>query len=244
MTNANLNAGVIIASYEETEALPVFLHELVRRIHPEHFIVIADDSSVESFQKIKQIGQEISNKSGIKIFYSHSDVKSGRGNAIHRGMRLANEISPMYEFLVECDADGSHSADDIARILQESPRFDLIIGSRYLKKSRIIGWPVSRRVFSLVLNKSIPILTRIRVSDATNGLRRYSRKSVKIQTGHTFKSNGFIRLAEQLKLLQRNGIYAYEVPTTFVNRLIGSSTVTYKEIFASLVGLFRIVISR
>jgi dolichol-phosphate mannosyltransferase len=141
------------------------------------------------------------------------------------------------------DADFSHSPKELIRNLNyfKKNKLDLLISSRYLKDSRIINWPLSRRIFSKLSNILAYLILRINVSDYTNGFRIYSNKSIKIilnKCGNI--GDGFIILSEILLAININKLKIGEIHSKFVNRLRGESNVNIYLIFNSLYGLFKL----
>ena len=113
--------------------------------------------------------------------------------------------------------------------------------SRYLKGSKIINWPLRRRIFSFLSNKLAYFLLRVKVSDYTMGYRIYSKKAVK----HIIKNcgkigDGFIVLSEILFSLNQAKFKIKDTKTIFINREKGSSTVNVRLILNSLIGLFKL----
>ena len=113
--------------------------------------------------------------------------------------------------------------------------------SRYLKGSKIINWPLRRRIFSFLSNKLANFLIRAKVSDYTMGYRIYSMKAI-IQVANNCGKvgSGFIVLSEILAELHSNNYKIKDTKTTFVNREKGDSTVGLKLIYESLIGIFKI----
>jgi dolichol-phosphate mannosyltransferase len=236
-----LKNALIIASYKEVDALPILLKELVEFLDESDVVVIADDSPTEFRTRLQNDCESVFQNSKSSFLLSFGETKSGRGNAVRRGMGMALDKYPEIKFVIEMDADSSHQPADIQNVRNSISEADLIIGSRYLKASKIIGWPLSRRIFSRTLNLLIPRLLGIDVKDITNGLRRYKTRSAELFLAAEPKNSGFTYLSEQALILHRAGCLIEEVPTTFVNRTIGKSTVTYKEIISSLRGIFQLV---
>ena len=91
---------------------------------------------------------------------------------------------------------------------------------------------------SILSNALARILLNVGVSDYTNGYRIYSKKSVSLITKKCGKiGDGFIVLSEILLLIKLNKLKIGEVPTIFVNRKRGESSVNFKLIIQSLFGL-------
>ena len=141
------------------------------------------------------------------------------------------------------DADFSHSPTELIRNLKYFTKnnLDLLISSRYLKDSRIINWPLSRRVFSKLSNILANLVLRINISDYTNGFRIYSNNSIKVilkKCGNI--GDGFIILSEILLAIYINKLKIGEIHSKFVNRLRGESNVNIKLILNSLYGLLKL----
>ena len=164
----------------------------------------------------------------------------GRGSAIRYGFEYANKHS--FDYTIEMDSDCSHDPNEIKFLLQRitNKNYDLVIGSRYLKKSKIIGWPIKRKVFSKLANLLAQFLFGFDISDYTNGFRVYNSRSITELLKYEIKNNGFIYLTETLIILKKKKYRIGEYPTIFINRKSGISSLRLKEIINSLLGIFKI----
>jgi dolichol-phosphate mannosyltransferase len=241
--NALASNIIIIPSYNETLALPELLKELRLGLTHHDAVIVMDDSPLEISNEVETKCREAVRDSQFDFKFYNSQYKSGRGAAVRRGMKIAFSEFPNFRTVIECDADGSHRAEDILKIKNSLSKADLLVGSRYLTSSEIIGWPASRRIFSWSLNKSIPRLTGVRLRDITNGLRRYSKSAVEAILSETQVNKGFIYLSEQAIVISRASLVISEEPIVFVDRTLGSSTVTWREISNSLIGIFKLVLA-
>lgn len=238
--STEITTVIVIPSYNETLALPQLLRDLKPGLSSKDAVVIMDDSSKEVSEEINQRCLEAIAESDFEFRFETSGSKSGRGAAIRKGMIMTLAEFPNVQYLVECDADGSHRPSDILKIKTSSSRADLLVGSRYLPSSKIHGWPISRRVFSWALNRIIPRIMRVELHDITNGLRRYSRVAIEKIVSEPQVNSGFIYLSEQAVQLNRAGLNIEEEPIVFVDRTLGVSTVTWREIVASLRGVLNL----
>lgn len=228
---------IAIPTYYESETVPILLRKLVKYLNQTDAILIIDDSPLDVYNLTRSNVLKSIESPHCSLFFLPSLNKSGRGAAIRRGMIVATEMFPQFEFFLECDADGSHQAVDINRVLNSSTKFDLVIGSRYLPKSKIHGWSITRKIFSRVLNVLIPNLFKIPVKDVTNGLRRYSKLSVSKIIAKIPINLGFTYLTEQALIVSQHRLPILEVDIQFAERVAGISSVTWKEIFNSLRGV-------
>ena len=141
------------------------------------------------------------------------------------------------------DADFSHDPKEILRNLKffKDNKLDLLIASRYMKKSKIINWNIIRKIFSRLSNILAKFLLRIKVTDYTNGFRFYSvRSAKKIIKDCGRIGDGFIVLSEILMVINSNNFKIDEIESVFVNRNRGESSVNLKLVIYSFLGLLKL----
>jgi dolichol-phosphate mannosyltransferase len=228
---------IAIPSYNEVTSLPILIKKLSLFLNSEDAVLILDDSPPDNQGKIQSlVTNSFSDSKGMLLFLN-SDKKLGRGLAVRRGMQLCKINFPNFKYFIECDADGSHQVLDIVKLRDHESKADLLIGSRYLPESQIIGWSMQRKIFSRLLNFIIPKLLQIPVKDITNGLRRYSPRTIDYILMFNPINTGFTYLSEQILIVHAKGLSILELPIIFIDRVSGKSTVTYKEIVNSIKGI-------
>ena len=85
-----------------------------------------------------------------------------------------------------------------------------------IKNSKIINWPLSRRILSKLSNILARLLLSVPVNDYTNGYRFYSRSAAKTIISKCNKTGGgFIVLSEIILVLWKNGFKIHEIKSTF-----------------------------
>ena len=226
------NIAIVIPTYKEKDNIFKLTNKILK-IHPKTIIYVIDDTKDENLKKY------FKNK---KIKYFLRKNQKGRGSAVLYGLKksLKNTTSKIF---IEMDADFSHDPNELkSKILFfKKKNLDLLISSRYLKKSKIINWSLQRLLFSKLSNLLARYLLNVGVTDYTNGYRVYSRRSVKLITKKCGKiGDGFIVLSEILLMIKLNNFKIHEVPTIFVNRKRGQSSVNFKLIIQSLIGLIKL----
>ena len=231
-----MRIGFILPCYNEFENIFILIKQ-IKKIFNEHLIIVVDDSSTNEIKK------KIVKYKNVKYFKRKS--KSGRGSAVIYGMRnILKEKNINY--VVEIDTDLSSHPKELPKNIKilKKKKLDLLIMSRYLKGSKIINWPLRRRIFSFLSNKLAYFLLRIKVSDYTMGYRIYSKNAVKHVVKNCGKvGGGFIVLSEILAELNYANFKIKDTKTTFINREKGSSSVNIKLIYQSLIGIFKIYIN-
>lgn len=233
----SIKCVIAIPSYNEVTSLPILIKELSLVLNSDDAVLILDDSPLDNQGKIKSLVTNSFSDSKGTLLFLNSDKKLGRGSAVRRGMQFCKKDFPNFKYFIECDADGSHQVLDIVKVRDHESQVDLLIGSRYLPESQIIGWSLQRKIFSRLLNFIIPKLLQIPVKDITNGLRRYSPRTIDYILKTNPINNGFTYLSEQLLIAHSKGLSILEMPIVFIDRVSGKSTVTYKEIINSIKGI-------
>jgi dolichol-phosphate mannosyltransferase len=227
-----MNIGIIIPAYNESIEVYNLIKLINKNLDIKHILIIDDTKN----SKIKEISSYFKN-----LIYINRNKKMGRGNAIIRGVKIL--MKKNVDIIIEMDADFSHNPKEIRKNLElfKNKKIDLLISSRYLSKSKIINWPLKRKIFSRCANWLARILLNIQITDFTNGFRIYSKNTFKIITKNCGKiGDGFIVLSEIVYEIHRNNLKILETPTKFKNRIRGESSVNTKLIFDSLIGLINL----
>ena len=227
--------GIVIPAYNERENILKLIKKIRRNLNC--IIIIIDDSVDLNTQKILR-------KSKIRnIKYYNRGKKSGRGSAVLFGFKKLLKIKKNTDCLIEMDADLSHSPSELKRNISffYKNSLDLLIGSRYLQGSKIINWPLSRRILSKFSNKLAKTLLKVPVNDYTNGYRFYSKSAAKTIISKCNKTGGgFIILSEIILILWKKNFKISEIKSIFRNRVRGESSVNLKLIIESFFGLVKL----
>jgi dolichol-phosphate mannosyltransferase len=228
--------GIIIPAYNEDRQVIRLVKKINKKIIINKILIV--DDSVDS--KIKNIHLLFNN-----VIYLNRKKKLGRGSAVILGLRILKKFG--INTFIEMDADFSHNPNELKKniLIYNKKKLDLLISSRYLKKSKIIDWPISRKIFSRISNLLAKFLLKIPVSDYTNGYRIYSKKATNIIISKCGKiGDGFIILSEILMALHLNKLNIDETSTIFVNRKRGESSVNMNLIYKSFIGLINIYLKK
>ena len=228
-----MNISIVIPTFKEKANIKKLVNLIKSEIQVLK-IVIVDDSPDE------EIRDEINDLKDINYIYRGK--KLGRGSAIIEGLNFSQENFNS-EIFIEMDADLSHDPKELKENLKlfKKNNYDLLIASRYLKKSEIINWSIQRKIFSFLANLLAKLLLNIPITDYTNGYRIYSKNAAQ----HIIKNcgnigDGFIILSEILVELYYNNFKIGETSSKFENRVRGESSVNLNEIIRSLIGLMKI----
>lgn len=204
----------------------------LKSLSPKLRVIVVDDASPDgTADAAENAGARVLRRAG----------RRGRGSAVLEGFREAL-TDPAVKFLVEMDADFSHEPKELPALVDAvaSGRADMVVGSRYHPDSRIVGWPLSRRIFSKSANLLARPLLHLGLSDCTNGYRAYTRAAVEALDPDALGTTGFFVLSETACQLRAKGFRLAERPSVFVDRVRGSSNLTVREVLSALGGLVRL----
>ena len=230
--------AIIIPTYNEEKNIERLIKNIKLYVG-NVLIIVVDDSSNNKISTIIK-------KKKLDILYFNRGKKAGRGSAVIFGLKKLLTKKKIKAF-IEMDADFSHDPAELKRNINFffNNSLDLLIGSRYLKRSKIINWSLSRRIFSFLANFLARNLLQIPITDFTNGFRIYSRRSAKKIINNCGKiGDGFIVLSEILVVLYLNNFKISEIHSKFVNRVRGESSINFKLILQSFIGLIKIYLKK
>jgi dolichol-phosphate mannosyltransferase len=113
-------------------------------------------------------------------------------------------------------------------------RYDVMIGSRYVKGGGTVNWPLSRRLMSRAVGLVVRLLMRIPARDTSGAYRCY--RVSKLRTVHLerVRSRGYSFQQEVLYRCRKAGCKIGETPIVFEDRRAGKSKVNPKEAVRSL----------
>ena len=150
MTAAKVS--IVIPAYNESETIA----DLIQRIHrryPDFEIVVINDGSDDNTASVAA-------DAGARVFSHPYNI--GNGAAIKSGIRAATG-----DILVFMDADGQHDPEDIGRMLECFPEFDMVVGARGKGSQASMG----RRIGNKIYNWLGSYVSKFQIQDLTSGFR-------------------------------------------------------------------------
>lgn len=207
---------VIIPTYNEFDSLPLTVSEVLAA-NPEVDILVVDDSSPDG---TGALADELA-LANPRLAVLHRKVKDGLGGAYLAGFQWGFEQG--YQSLVEMDADGSHRALDLPRLLARAGEADLVIGSRWIRGGSVENWPFYRRAISRIGTFYARLMLGSKVEDMTAGFRVYNAEFLKNLNLAGVNARGYGFQVEMTWRTENSGGIILEVPITFVERTRGKS---------------------
>jgi len=144
--------SIIIPAYNESDIIGQLVKK-VKDIYPGSEVIVVDDGSRDETASVAR-------ESGA-IVYSHP-YNIGNGAAIKSGIRIASG-----EILVFMDGDGQHDPENIEKMLDFFPEYDMVVGARL--KGNHLSW--LRGFGNRILNWLSSYVAKFPIQDLTSGFR-------------------------------------------------------------------------
>ncbi len=194
---------IIIPVYNESESIEQIILD-IHLEHPEFDILVVNDASTDESGKIAA-------KTGWARVVN-LPFNLGIGGAVQTGFKYARENN--YDISLQFDGDGQHKVSEIRKLVKvvEKGKADVVIGSRFNKKTEGFTTHSLRRVGIKIFQLVSYLMIRQRITDHTSGFRAYNRKS-------------FCFLAEN---------YPTDYPEPEVVILLGRNRFVIKEVFTQM----------
>ena len=228
---------IIIPTYNENANILSLLSK-IKKIKTDcniDILIIDDNSPDGTALTVKELMKKDSTINMIE-----RSSKSGLSSAYCTGFKWA--IKNNYQYIIQMDADLSHSPKDILKFITHMDTYDVIIGSRYKTGVNVVNWPLRRLILSYFANIYARIFTGLNIYDLTSGYKCIKVDSLKNINLNEIKSEGYSFQIEMNFILANNGCKIKEVPIVFHDRTVGESKMSKKIIFEAIfkVPFFRI----
>ena len=217
---------IVIPTYNEAANVEALVQELAALHLPGLALLFVDDNSPDGTAALAR--SQAARLEG-RLHVLSRPGKLGLGTAYREGFAWALQQGSQY--IIEMDADLSHSPSDIPRMLEQIQRCDILSGSRWERggfADSTRGWP--RRLLSRGGSLYARLLLGLRVKDTTTGFKCFRREVLERLDFSQIKSSGFAFQVEVAYLCQRQGFRTQELPIRFAQRLRGQSKMSLRII--------------
>tara|TARA_B100001057_G_scaffold455083_1_gene501353 strand:- start:905 stop:1600 length:696 start_codon:yes stop_codon:yes gene_type:complete len=194
-------------------------------------LLIVDDNSEDGTYEVVQNNQYFQKN----VFLIIRKNKKGLGTAYIEGFNWA--LKRDYEFIVEMDCDHSHQIDDLILMMKIARNYDVIIGSRYVKNGKTVGWSRRRKLLSSISNTLSKTVTKSFINDMTSGFRIYKSEKLSETKYYESSCNGYSFQIDMTFRAEKEGLKIKEHPITFVERSGGTSKMNWSIIIEAIVYL-------
>ena len=234
MTTPNPDALLIlVCTYNERDNLPT-LFEQIESVLPNARILVVDDNSPDGTSD--WVEQQIRVKPTISLI--RRSGKLGLGTAIRAGMQFAIENG--FEWLLNLDADLSHSPSSIPKLLAQRDCSDVIVGSRYVEGGGMEGCSWKRVFVSKCANAYARRIIGWSVRDCSSAFRLYRVSRLRELNLNEIRGAGYGFLEEVLWHLINQGARLSEVGIVYTERREGKSKISIKEALSTINSIHRV----
>ena len=206
-------ATIVVPALNEGEQIAVFLERLEESVLlPVEVLIVVDtptDSTLGGIAKYSPKRHEIR---GVI-----SELSKGPANAIRYGI-----TSSKSEIVVITMADGSddpRAIDDLIRLIERGCA--VAAASRYMAGGQQIGGPRFKKFLSKNASRAMWLILGVGTHDSTNSFKAYSKEFIN-EVGIE-SDKGFEVGIELIAKAHRNGRMIAEVPTIWIDRMVGES---------------------
>jgi dolichol-phosphate mannosyltransferase len=219
---------VIIPTLNEKESIIGLLEKIKNLKLADATLLVVDDNSPDGTADI--VRRYAQNNREVKLLVREGP--KGLGPAYLDGFRFA--LAGTYNRIIMMDADHSHDPEMISELLDKSARFDMVIGSRYLKGVNVINWQLSRLIISVLANKYTRLITGLPLFDCTSGFKCLRRSILEQIPLEKVTSNGYSFQIELHFRAWKRGFKLKEIPIVFYERERGQSKMSRRIILEAI----------
>jgi dolichyl-phosphate beta-glucosyltransferase len=230
---------VVIPVYNEQERIAASLYDikdyLDKQEYDSNVLVIDDGSSDMTTEIVKFVDIYGSEFNSQQIGVLEENVKNvGKGYSIAKGLLLAEG-----DIIVFTDADCSTPISEIEKLIEKiQSGYDVVIGSRHLKGSRVSGRGIGRSCLSRGFNFIARLIRLLEVKDSQCGFKAYTREAAR-KIAAKQKTYGFCFDVEHLHIAKKLNCKVTEVPVRWKHDK--RSTVSpFSDSIAMLIELMKI----
>lgn len=149
----NINdISIIIPAYNEAANIGSLVSKITD-LYPDVEVIVVNDGSTDNTAAVAK-------DAGAKV-YNHS-YNIGNGAAVKSGIRIASG-----NIIVFMDGDLQHDPEDIGKMLEYFPGYDMVVGVRSIKDQASFG----RAFGNMVYNWLASYVAKFYVQDLTSGFR-------------------------------------------------------------------------
>lgn len=219
---------VVVPAYNEEAALPKFLPHLIECCERNGWkLIVVDDGSKD---RTAEILAGFAHVERLRVL--QHKVNRGYGGAIKAGIRAVDT-----DYVVTLDADGQHYVEDLELLFRElsDKDADMVVGSR---KGSASGWyrGLGKNLIRFVAN----ILLELHIFDINSGMKIYDAAMARRYLNLCPDSMAFSDVITLVFISQRHRVC--ERPIRIRERVAGTSTITTRTAFETLMEILNIVV--
>lgn len=144
--------SIIIPVYNEADAIGDLVLQ-IRSLYPDFEVIVINDGSTDD-------SAAVASNAGVFV-YSHP-YNIGNGAAIKSGIRIASG-----DILVFIDGDFQHDPEDIGKMLEYFPDYDMVVGARSMGGQASFARALGNKAYNWLAS----YVAKFKIQDLTSGFR-------------------------------------------------------------------------
>lgn len=225
-----IRIAAVVPAYNEEEAIADVVNDINVMAEKENLhidVVVVNDCSKDNTANVI---------SKLKCIALNLPINLGIGGAVQTGFKYA--LKNGYDYAIQVDGDGQHPASEIPKIVNMavSGTYDVVIGSRFIKKEGFQSSAVRRMGINYFkwLNR---LLLGVTVHDSTSGFRLINKEVLKVVSDYYPDE---YPEPEAIVVYSLKGFKTGEVAVTMQERQGGVSSI---GTFASVYYMFKVTLA-
>ncbi len=209
---------VVVPTYDERDALPLFVARFGAAAPGFELLVVDDDSPDGTGRLADGLAAQ---RPWMHVL--HRSGKDGLGVAYRAGFGWCLERG--YEVIGQMDCDLSHPPEkltEMRRVLLERDA-GLVLGSRYIPGGGTDGWSATRLALSRIGCRASRLVLGLPFSDLSGGFKLWRAGCLAGLGLEEMLSAGYAFQVEATQLAHLAGVRIEEVPFVFSERVAGAS---------------------
>ena len=202
----------VVPAYNERDNIVSTIEDLQNNAPDVDYVIVNDGSKDDTLAICHEHGYNVINL----------PVNLGLAGAFQTGMRYAYEHG--YDYAIQFDADGQHSAAYIHEMVKVAQRdgANIVVGSRFATQKK----PVSARMAgSVLISAMILLTTHKRIQDPTSGMRLFDKTMIPLFANEM----DFGPEPDTISLLMRWGYKVEETQVEMRERTAGESYLNFTK---------------
>lgn len=213
---SRLSMKILIPAYNEELGIGPTISRALEALHQLDIpsdVMVVNDGSVDGTLRVAE-------SMGVNVISMKRNV--GKGAALKVAFHLTKD-----PIIATVDADGSYPVERIPDMLHLllTNGADMIVGSRFLGEIRG-GMSLTNKIGNIFFSWLISVLTGVKVTDASSGLRVFRRELVEKLD---IRARGLDFEVELTTLAAKSGYKIVELPITYVERIGRSKLKSFRD---------------
>ena len=229
---------VVVPTYNEVGNIDTLVDEVFSEAPHVHILFVDDNSQDGTIPCI--LAQQAAHTGRINLL--QRPRKLGLGTAYVTAFRWALERG--YEAVIEMDADHSHRAIDLPKLIQGLENHDVVIGSRYIAGGGTQNWGLGRQVISRLGSLYARAILQLAIRDLTGGFNAWRRSVIEAINLDHIKSEGYTFQIELKFRASLAGFRIIETPILFVERRAGQSKLSSNIVAEAMLRVWLLRLAR